>query len=125
MGEQEKKRIRTLAKFKQMSKDHWYVLVPVHFVNSLIWFGSFYFMCKSGVEVVAILQKFGVSEEYLEKLGDSDVQYYALAYACYKVATPARCTMTVGCTMWSIFYVEKWGMLKSRFKKKKLWERKN
>ena len=114
MGEEEKTGV--MAKFKQMSKDHWYVLVPVHFANSLIWFGSFYFMCKSGVDVEAILHKCGVSEEHLEKLKSSDVQYFALAYACYKVATPARCAVTVGCTMWSIFYLEKWGMLKSRVK---------
>ena len=55
----------------------------------------------------------GFSEEYLEKLKNSDVQYYALAYACYKVATPARYTVTVGGTTWSIFYLEKWGMLKT------------
>ena len=54
-----------------------------------------------------------MSEEYLEKLKNSDVQYYALAYACYKVATPARYTVTVGGTTWSIYYLEKWGMLKT------------
>ena len=49
----------------------------------------------------------------MEKLKNSDVQYYALAYACYKVATPARYTVTVGGTTWSIYYLEKWGMLKT------------
>lgn len=57
--------------------------------------------------------KCGLSEEYLGKLKNSDVQYYALAYACYKVATPARYTVTVGGTTWSIYYLEKWGMLKT------------
>ena len=102
-----------MAKFKQMFKDYWYILVPVHVATSIVWFGSFYFMCKSGVDVAAILHKCGVSEEYLEKLKNSDAQYYALAYACYKVATPARYTVTVGGTTWSIFYLEKWGMLKT------------
>ena len=54
-----------------------------------------------------------MSEDYLEKLKNSDVQYYALAYACYKVATPARYTVTVGGTTSSIYYLEKWGMLKT------------
>jgi len=109
----EKKKTGIVAKFKQMFKDYWYVLVPVHVATSIVWFGSFYFMCKSGVDVVAILHWCGFSEEYLEKLKNSDVQYYALAYACYKVATPARYTVTVGGTTWSIFYLEKWGMLKT------------
>lgn len=54
-----------------------------------------------------------MSEEYLEKLRNSDVQYYALAYACYKVATPLRYTVTVGGTTWSIYHLETWGMLKT------------
>lgn len=73
-----------------MSKDYWYVLIPVHVATSIVWFGGFYVMCKSGVDVGAILQACGVSESYVEKLSNSDTGYYALAYACYKVATPAR-----------------------------------
>ena len=73
-----------------MSKDYWYVLVPVHVATSIVWFGSFYAMCKSGVDVAALLQTFGVSETYVEKLSNSDMGFYAMAYACYKIATPAR-----------------------------------
>ena len=51
----QKKKTGIVAKFKQMFKDYWYVLVPVHVATSIVWFGSFYFMCKSGVDVVAIL----------------------------------------------------------------------
>jgi hypothetical protein len=87
---EKKKKPGVVARFKQMFKDYWYVLVPVHVVTSIVWFGGFYVMCKTGVDVVAILKVCGLSEQYLEKLQNSDVQYYALAYACYKVATPAR-----------------------------------
>jgi len=109
----EQKKTGIVAKFKQMCKDYWYILIPVHVATSLVWFGSFYFMCKSGLDVVAILHACGMSEEYLEKLRNSDVQYYALAYACYKVATPLRYTVTVGGTTWSIYHLETWGMLKT------------
>jgi len=51
----EKKKTGIVAKFKQMFKNYWYILVPVHVATSIVWFGSFYFMCKSGVDVVAIL----------------------------------------------------------------------
>jgi hypothetical protein len=81
----------SLAKrFKQMFKDYWYVLVPVHIATSVVWYGGFYIMCKSGLDMAAVLQTLGASEEYLEKIRSSDLGYYALAYACYKVATPAR-----------------------------------
>lgn len=35
-----------VAQFKQMYKDYWYVLVPVHLVTSAIWFGAFYYVAK-------------------------------------------------------------------------------
>ena len=33
-------------RFKQMYKDYWYVLIPVHVVTSVGWFGTFYFAVK-------------------------------------------------------------------------------
>ena len=73
-----------------MSKDYWYVLIPVHLVTSVGWGGIFYVMCKSGVDVAAILQYWGTSEQYVEKISQSPYGYAALAYACYKIATPIR-----------------------------------
>lgn len=32
------------AKFKKMWKDYWYVLMPVHFVTSTLWFTGFYYI---------------------------------------------------------------------------------
>lgn len=34
------------TRFKQMYRDYWYVLVPVHLVTSVGWFGGFYYMAK-------------------------------------------------------------------------------
>ena len=73
-----------------MFKDYWYVLVPVHVATSVVWFGGFYVMCQSGIDVGAMLQYFGASDAYVEKLSNSSMGYAALAYACYKLATPAR-----------------------------------
>lgn len=33
-------------RFKQMYKDYWYVLIPVHCVTSVFWAGGFYFAVK-------------------------------------------------------------------------------
>lgn len=44
----EKKEVKlTLFKrFKQMYREYWYVLVPVHLVTSAAWFGGFYYLAK-------------------------------------------------------------------------------
>lgn len=42
----EVKKPTLFQKFKQMYRDYWYVLVPVHIVTSAVWFGSFYYMAK-------------------------------------------------------------------------------
>lgn len=81
-------------RFKLQFKRYWYVLVPVHVATSVVWFGGFYLMCKSGVDVSSILSTLGASETYVAKLKDSDLGYYAMAYACYKVATPIRYKIT-------------------------------
>jgi len=112
-SDKKEEKVSIVKKFKQMFKDYWYVLVPVHCFTSVFWFGGFYFMCKSGVDVPAVLEWFGTSPEYLEKLQNSNYAYYAMAYACYKVATPARYTVTVGGTTVSIKYLSEWGYLKS------------
>lgn len=44
-----------IARFKQLCKDYWYVIVPVHASTSIVWFGSFYILVKSGVDVTVIL----------------------------------------------------------------------
>lgn len=42
----EVKKLTLFQKFKQMYRDYWYVLLPVHLVTSAGWFGSFYYMAN-------------------------------------------------------------------------------
>lgn len=100
-----------VAQFKKMFKDYWYVLVPVHVATSIVWYGSFYVMCKSGLDVVGMMESMGVSEKILHPLRSSDVGYYALAYAMYKIATPARYTVTVGGTGYTVKVLQQKGIL--------------
>lgn len=44
--EKEEKKLSLFQKFKQMYKEYWYVLVPVHLVTSAAWFGGFYYLAK-------------------------------------------------------------------------------
>ena len=46
--------------------------------------------------MVVLLENLGVSEKIINPLRNSSVGYYALTYALYKVASPARYAVTVG-----------------------------
>ncbi|XP_046399001.1 uncharacterized protein C18orf19 homolog A [Ischnura elegans] len=120
-GEGEKK-LSLLQRFKQMYRDYWYVLVPVHVVTSIVWFGGFYYIAKSGVDVAAILTNLGFSEKITSPLKDSSAGYLAVSYAMYKIATPARYTVTLGGTTISINYLKQWGYIKPIPPKEKLKE---
>lgn len=100
-------------KFKKMLKDYWYVLVPVHLATSVVWFGGFYILAKSGLDIVALLQALSVPEYYLDKIKSSEAGYYALAYACYKLATPVRYTVTLGGTTFTVAKLKEAGYLRT------------
>uniref|UniRef100_A0A2M3ZBT0 DUF1279 domain-containing protein n=1 Tax=Anopheles braziliensis TaxID=58242 RepID=A0A2M3ZBT0_9DIPT len=95
-----------------MYKEYWYVLVPVHCITSVVWFGSFYYASTSGVDVIAVLESLGVSETLINPVRDSSLGHIAIAYLLYKIATPARYTVTLGGTTLSIKYLEQWGYIK-------------
>lgn len=99
-------------RFKQMYRDYWYVLLPVHLVTSAAWFGGFYYLAKSGIDIVGILESWDVSERITNPLKDSSMGYIAVAYACYKIATPIRYTVTLGGTTISINYLKQFGYIK-------------
>lgn len=40
------KKLGLVARFKQMYRDYWYVLVPVHLITSIGWFTGFYYLAK-------------------------------------------------------------------------------
>ncbi|KAH8245377.1 hypothetical protein KR032_009549 [Drosophila birchii] len=101
-----------MSKFKHMYKKYWYVLIPVHVVTSLGWFGGFYYLSKSGVDVPALLQYLHLSENIIQKVQSSHMGHYAIAYLCYKVATPLRYALTLGCTTISIKHLVQHGYIK-------------
>ena len=102
-----------VKRFKQMFKDYWYVLLPVHVATSAVWLGGFYVALKSGVDIVGLLESLGTSERILDYLRHSEAGYIALSYACYKIATPARYAVTVGGTTLAISKLKDTGYLKS------------
>ena len=104
----------SLAKyFKRLTKDYWYVLIPEHLVTSTVWMGTFYLMVKSGVDIAGVLESMGTSHEKVERIGESPWAHLLLAYACYKIATPARYTVTVAGTTLSVGRLRDRGYLRT------------
>lgn len=98
-------------RFKNMAKKYWYIVLPVHLVTSTVWFGSFYFIASSGVDVPALLETFGLPDWIIDKVrdGKSWTSYLVIAYGLYKIFTPLRYMVTLGGTSMTIRYIHKLG----------------
>ncbi|EEB15890.1 conserved hypothetical protein [Pediculus humanus corporis] len=95
-----------------MYKEYWYVLIPVHLITSSIWFGGFYYLAASGIDIPALLESMGAPDSWVQNLKNSKAGNLVLAYTLYKVVTPVRYTITVGGTTISINYLKKYGLVK-------------
>ncbi|CAG4998137.1 unnamed protein product [Parnassius apollo] len=98
----EPKKKGLIKRFKEMYRDYWYVVLPVHMTTSAIWFGSFYYAVRSGFDVISLLEYLNVSEKLMTPLRESSAGYFALAFALYKLVTPLRYAVTVGGTTYAI-----------------------
>ncbi|KAE8598279.1 hypothetical protein XENTR_v10016784 [Xenopus tropicalis] len=103
--------IGLLKRFKKTFKQHGKVLIPVHLVTSSFWFGSFYYAAMKGVNVVPFLEFIGLPDVIVNILKNSQGGNALTAYAMYKIATPARYTVTLGGTSLSVKYLRKYGYL--------------
>ncbi|CAN9514040.1 unnamed protein product [Ophioblennius macclurei] len=105
------KSIGLVQRFKRTFKQYGKVLIPVHLLTSTVWFGTFYYAAMNGVNVVPFLEMIGLPESIVGLLRDSSSGYALTAYAMYKIATPARYTVTLGGTSLSVQYLRKHGYL--------------
>ncbi|NP_001013358.1 uncharacterized protein C18orf19 homolog B [Danio rerio] len=105
------KSIGIFQRFKKTFKQYGKVMVPVHIVTSTVWFGSFYYAAMKGVNLVPFLEFIGLPDWIVGILRDSQGGYALTAYAMYKLATPARYTVTMGGTSLSVQYLRKHGYL--------------
>lgn len=72
----------------------------------------FFFAFFSGVDIPSVLESMHISETVINKLRDSSLGHAAIAYLCYKIATPLRYTVTLGGTTLSIKYLSQWGYIR-------------
>ncbi|XP_059196157.1 uncharacterized protein C18orf19 homolog A-like [Centropristis striata] len=100
-----------VQRFKRTFKQYGKVMIPLHLVTSSVWFGAFYYAAMKGVNLVPFLEIIGLPESIVGLLKDSSSGYALTAYAMYKIATPARYTVTLGGTSLSVQYLRKHGYL--------------
>ncbi|CAL8358255.1 unnamed protein product [Arctogadus glacialis] len=103
------KSIGLIQRFKRTFKQYGKVMIPVHLVTSSIWLGTFYYAAMKGVNVVPFLELIGLPESIVGLLRNSSSGYALTAYAMYKIATPARYTVTLGGTSLSVKYLRRHG----------------
>ncbi|XP_076844556.1 LOW QUALITY PROTEIN: uncharacterized protein C18orf19 homolog B [Brachyhypopomus gauderio] len=96
-------------RFKRTFKQYGKVMVPVHLLTSTVWFGAFYYAAMKGVNLVPFLEYVGLPDRLVSVLRDSQGGNALTAYAMYKLATPARYTVTLGGTSLSVQHLRRHG----------------
>lgn len=74
----------------------------------------------SGVDIIGVLEYLSFPEKLINPLRDSHLGHIAVAYLLYKLATPARYTVTLGGTTFAIKKGIEKGLIKPMPSKDKL-----
>ncbi|XP_076992187.1 protein FAM210A [Tamandua tetradactyla] len=103
------KSISLFQRFKKTFRQYGKVLIPVHLITSGVWFGTFYYAAIKGVNVVPFLELMGLPDSIVSILKNSQTGNALTAYALFKIATPARYTVTLGGTSLAVKYLRRSG----------------
>ncbi|XP_029165808.1 angiotensin-converting enzyme-like [Nylanderia fulva] len=106
---QTQQNVSVFQKMKQMTKDYWHILIPVHIVTSIGWVAIFYLAIRNGVDIAQLLEYMNFSDKYVDAVRNSSAGNWAITYALYKIFTPLRYTVTVGGTTIAIRHLNKLG----------------
>ncbi|XP_006876644.1 PREDICTED: protein FAM210A-like [Chrysochloris asiatica] len=105
------KSISLYQRFKKTFRQYGKVLIPVHLITSGVWFGIFYYAAIKGVNVVPFLELIGLPDSIVNILKNSQSGNALTAYALFKIATPARYTVTLGGTSFTVKYLRSHGYM--------------
>ncbi|EGV99326.1 Uncharacterized protein C18orf19-like [Cricetulus griseus] len=105
------KSISLYQRFKKTFRQYGKVLIPVHLITSGIWFGTFYYAAIKGVNVIPFLEFIGLPDSVVDILKNSQSGNALTAYAMFKIATPARYTVTLGGTSFTVKYLRSHGYM--------------
>ncbi|KAM9632746.1 protein FAM210A isoform 1-T4 [Trichechus inunguis] len=105
------KSISLYQRFKKTFRQYGKVLIPVHLISSGVWFGTFYYAAIKGVNVIPFLELIGLPDSIVSILKNSQSGNALTAYALFKIATPARYTVTLGGTSFTVKYLRSRGYM--------------
>ncbi|XP_036177865.1 protein FAM210A [Myotis myotis] len=105
------KSISLYQRFKRTFRQYGKVLIPVHLITSGVWFGTFYYAAIKGVNVIPFLELIGLPDSIVNILKNSQSGNALTAYALFKIATPARYTVTLGGTSFTVKYLRSRGYM--------------
>ncbi|VDK61548.1 unnamed protein product [Onchocerca ochengi] len=64
----ERKPTGLFAKLKYYLKRYWYIAIPIHIANCVVWFIILYITVKSGLDIVALLKKCHVPDYVVDRV---------------------------------------------------------
>ncbi|KAF4532250.1 hypothetical protein B566_EDAN004336 [Ephemera danica] len=95
---------------KRAFKEYGSTVIIFHVCISLISLGGCYLAVSSGLDVVAMLEKIGLTGRNSAITGAST---FVVAYAVHKVFAPVRISITLGATPFIVRYLRRTGFLKT------------
>jgi len=110
--------LTTKEKLKRAVRDYGATVLVFHITMSLMSLGFFYLLVSSGLDVVALLAKIGVSENVLKSTITAEASKFVVAYAVHKVFAPLRITITLTATPLIVRKLRSMGILKQAVKAK-------
>lgn len=109
--EETSKKPGIFKRFHNTYKEYGKVLVGVHIATSSVWSVMFYLAAASGIDVEPALRWIGANETIISFYTMPGVGHAAVAYLFYKLATPARYTVTIAGTHLTVKYLRRWGYM--------------
>lgn len=113
-GGESSKKVSLFQRFKNAYKEYGKVLIGVHLATSVVWFGSFYYVARSGLDIAPLLQAVGVSSAIISKVTDSAAGDLAVAYVLYELTKPIRFAVTLVGTQHTVRKLRQWGYMEPR-----------
>ncbi|KAI1733159.1 protein play a role in the structure and strength of muscle [Ditylenchus destructor] len=103
------------AKLKYYFKRYWLAAFCVHTGVCMVWAVSLYFLVKSGVDVISVLEFLHIPDSWIEKVRNAPPTAGVLVVVLllYKIAIPLRYATTLAAIKVIFPYLKKFGMLKT------------
>ncbi|XP_023994221.1 uncharacterized protein C18orf19 homolog A-like [Salvelinus sp. IW2-2015] len=93
--------------FRRTLKQNGKVMIPLHLINSSMWFGTFYYAAMQGVNVVPFLYYVGLPQELVKLLEHSQSGYALNAHISLHIVTVYLAEVAIRRTSLSIRYLHK------------------